>query len=67
MLKKLIEQRDLYKQRLKLAAQMVKEKEAELDEVRQSLLRIEGAIQVLDETIEEMRKERLAEQSGSSS
>ncbi len=58
MLKKLIEQRDLYKQHLEKAAQMVKEKEAELEEARQSQLRIEGTIKLLDETIEEMRQDK---------
>jgi len=55
MLDRLIEQRDRYKQDHAKAQQLIKDKETELAGLRQALLRLEGGIQVLDETIEEIR------------
>lgn len=57
MLERLIEHRDQLKQEYERSTQMVKQKEAELEELRATLTRITGAIQVMDEEIEEQRRE----------
>lgn len=57
MLERLIERHDQLKQDYERGTQLAKQKEAELGELRATLTRIAGAIQVLEEEIEERRRE----------
>ena len=61
MIEKLIERRDSLKQELVQASDLLAKKESELEELKRTMLRMNGAIQVLDETIEEMRQENPAQ------
>lgn len=57
MIEALIRRRDSLKEELARGKELVAKKETELKELNQVIVRLEGAIQVVDETIEEMRKE----------
>lgn len=57
MIERLIQRRDSLKEELARGKELVSKKEAELADLRKVIVRLEGAIQVLDETVEEMRKE----------
>lgn len=57
MIERLIQRRDSLKEELARGKELASKKEAELADLRQVIVRLEGAIQVLDETVEEMRKE----------
>lgn len=57
MLERLIKRRDELKQDYERCTQLAKQKEAELEELRTTLTRIAGAIQVMEEVIEEQRRE----------
>ena len=61
MIERLILRRDSLKEELARGKELVSKKEAELADLRQVIVRLDGAIQVLDETIEEMRKEESAQ------
>lgn len=67
MIEILIARRDSLKQDLVRATDILAKKKAEIEELNGMMLRINGAIQALDETIEEKQKEGLSEQSESSS
>lgn len=54
MREKLIERCNQLKQEYERGTQMLKQKEAELEELRKALIRIAGAIEVAEEMIEEM-------------
>ena len=56
MIEKLTERRDALKQDLERARQHVVQKESELKELRDVILRLGGAIQINDETIEDLRQ-----------
>lgn len=60
MIEKLIERRDSLKEEVIRATELLARKEAEIKELNETMLRLKGAIQVLDETIEEMRAENQA-------
>lgn len=57
MIDKLIERKDSLKQELEKAQQLVTKKESEIKELREVINRLEGSVQILGETIEEMKKE----------
>lgn len=62
MIDRLIARRDSLKQELAEAASLLARKKTEIEELTGAMLRINGAIQILDETIEEMRQENSARQ-----
>lgn len=57
MIERLIQRRDSLKEELARGKELASKKEAELADLRQVIVRLEGAIQVFDEIVEEMRKE----------
>lgn len=61
MIERLIQRRDSLKEELARGKELASKKEAELADLRKVIVRLEGAMQVLDETIEEMRQENSAQ------
>lgn len=64
MIDKLTARRDSLKQELARALDLMAKKNAEIEELNKTMLRISGAIQVLEEAIEEMRLENPGQQPG---
>ncbi len=65
MIDKLIARRDSLKQELAQASELLAQKKLEADQLNGAIFRINGAIQILDETIEEMRQENSDQQRSS--
>lgn len=61
MIEALVGRRDSLKEELARGKELVAKKEIEIKELNQVILRLEGAIQALDEFIEEKRNEGAAD------